>query len=46
MEGLNEQSSIRMEDLMLCPYCIGFEREPNGKMKLQNNNNTSYINGE
>jgi hypothetical protein len=46
MEGMNEQSSIRMEDLTLHPYCIGFEREPNAKMKLRDNSNTSSINGE
>jgi hypothetical protein len=46
MEGMNEQSSIKMEDLTLYPYCIGFEREPNAKMKLRNNSNTSSINGE
>jgi hypothetical protein len=31
MEGMNEQSSIRMEDLTLYPYCIRFEREPNAR---------------
>jgi hypothetical protein len=46
MEGMNEQSSNRMEDLTLYPYCIGFEREPNAKMKLRNNSNTLCINGE
>jgi hypothetical protein len=46
MEGMNEQSSIRMEDLTLYPYCIGFEREPNAKMKLRDNKNTLCINGE
>jgi hypothetical protein len=46
MEGMNEQSSIRLEDLTLYPYCTRFEREPKAKMKLRNNNNTLCINGE
>jgi hypothetical protein len=46
MEGMNEQSSIKMEDLTLYPYCTGFEREPNAKMKLLDNSNTLCINGE
>jgi hypothetical protein len=46
MEGMNEQSSIRMEDLTLYPYCIWFEREPKAKMKLRDNSNTLCINGE
>jgi hypothetical protein len=46
MEGMNEQTSIRMEDLTLYPYCIRFEREPHAKMKLGDNSNTLCINGE
>jgi hypothetical protein len=46
MEGINEQSSNRMEDLTLYPYCIRFEGEPNAKMKLRDNSNTLCINGE
>ena len=46
MEGMNEQASIRMEDLTLCPYCTRFERESNAKTKLGDNSNTLCINGE
>ena len=46
MEGMNEQSSIRIEDLTLYPYCISLKREPNAKMKFRDNSNTLCINGE
>jgi hypothetical protein len=46
MEGMNEQSSIKMEDLTFYPYCIRFERESDAKMKLRDNSNTLCINGE
>ena len=46
MEGMNEQSSIRIEDLTLYPYCIRLKREPKAKMKLQDYNNTLCNNGE
>ena len=46
MEGMKEQSSIRIEDLTIYPYCIKLKREPNAKMKLRDNNNTLCTNGE
>jgi hypothetical protein len=46
MESMNEQSSIRMEDLTLYPNCTNLQREPNAKMKIKNNNNTMFINEE
>jgi hypothetical protein len=46
MKGMNEQSSIRMEDLTLYPYCTSFERESKAKVKLRDNNNTLFINRE
>jgi hypothetical protein len=46
MQGLNNQSSIRIEDLTFNPYCTRFQREPNAKMKVRDRSNTMCINGE
>ena len=46
MEGTNEQSSIRIEDFTVYPYCMRLKRKPKAKMKLQNYSNTMCINGE
>ena len=46
MEGTNEESSIRIEDLTVYPYCIRLKKEPKAKMKLRDNNKTLCTNGE
>ena len=40
MKGMNEQSSIRIEDLTLYSYCISLKRELNAKMKFRYNSYT------